>query len=189
MTAGEELLEVLGAGRLTTAYGDEHVDVDRELWITALTAARDRVGCRWLDWLGAYEDARPGETAGVPVVVVRLWSRARAEGALVRTALDPADPRLPTATGVFAGAGWHEREVAEMYGIRFDGHPDPRRLLLPDFHEGTPMRKSTSLMARSARPWPGSVEPDDGAGRRARRSPSPPGSSSRRAARREPRRP
>jgi NADH-quinone oxidoreductase subunit C len=170
MTAGEDLVAALGAGQLVSAYGDEHVDISRDLWVAALLAARDDVGCRWLDWLGAYEDG-----PDVPMVVARVWSLERREGVLVRTSLDAADPRLPTATGVFAGASWHEREAAEMYGITFDGHPDPRRLLLPEAFEGHPMRKDTLLMARSARPWPGSVEPDDAGGRRARRRPEPPG--------------
>ena len=176
MSAGERLLAALGSGRLVPAYGDEHVDVDRSGWVEALRVARDEVGCRWLDWLGAYEDGRPGESEVSPVVVVRLWSVERREAVLIRTALDPDDPRLPTATGVFAGAAWHEREATEMYGITFDGHPDPRRLLLPDAFEGNPLRKSAALLARSARPWPGSVEPDGAeTGRRARRRPTPPG--------------
>jgi NADH-quinone oxidoreductase subunit C len=178
VTPGEELVAALGEGTLVSAYGDEHVDVQRERWVEALLAARDRLGCRWLDWLGAYEDGRPGPRAGdtVPVVVARVWSLERRAGVLVRTSLDPADARLQTATGVYAGAAWHEREVAEMYGIAFDGHPDPRRLLLPDTFEGHPMRKDALLMARSARPWPGSVEPDEaGGGRRVRRPPTPRG--------------
>jgi NADH-quinone oxidoreductase subunit C len=176
VTAEAELVALLGTGTLVSAYGDEHVDVPRERWLDALLAARDGVGCRWLDWLGAYEDGRPGASAvPIPTVVARLWSLERRVGVLVRTALDPVDPRLPSATGVFAGASWHEREVAEMYGVTFDGHPDPRRLLLPETFEGHPMRKDTLLMARSARPWPGSVEPDDAGGRKARRRPEPPG--------------
>jgi NADH-quinone oxidoreductase subunit C len=177
MTAAEQLVAVLGAGAVRSAYGDEHVDVDRLAWLDALRVARDDLGCRWLDWLGAYEDGRPA-AGGVttPMVVARLWSVERREGVLIRTTLQADDPRLPTATGTFAGAAWHERETTEMYGITFDGHPDPRRLLLPDAFEGQPLRKSTALVARSARPWPGSVEPDAGeTGRRARRRPSPPG--------------
>jgi NADH-quinone oxidoreductase subunit C len=171
MTLGEELVSALGACTLVSAYGDEHVDVPPERWVDALLVARDGVGCRWLDWLGGYEDDRPGEPA--VRVVARVWSLERRAGLLLRTS--PHDAHLPTATGVFAGASWHEREVAEMYGVTFDGHPDPRRLLLPDTFEGHPMRKASLLMARSARPWPGAVEPDAAGGRRARRPPTPPG--------------
>jgi NADH-quinone oxidoreductase subunit C len=173
VTPGQRLVAELGVGSPATAYGDEHVDVPVERWVDALTAARDVLGFRWLDFIAAYEDGRPGEQM-TPVVVARLWSLDDREAVILRTSLEPAAPALTTATGVYAGARWHEREVMEMFGITFEGHPDPRPLLLADSFEGHPMRKAEPLMARSARPWPGAVEPDD-AGRRARRRLTPPG--------------
>ena len=65
------------------------------------------------------------------------------------------DPKVPTAIGVYAGADWYERETAELFGIVFVGHPQLRRLLLPDFFEGYPMRKDFQLRARVEKPWPG----------------------------------
>jgi NADH-quinone oxidoreductase subunit C len=65
------------------------------------------------------------------------------------------EPRLPTATTVYAGADWHERETWELFGIVFAGHPRLRRLLLPDWQEGFPMRKDYVLRARVEKPWPG----------------------------------
>jgi NADH-quinone oxidoreductase subunit C len=65
------------------------------------------------------------------------------------------NPRLPTAMTVFAGADWHERETWELFGIVFAGHPRLRRLLLPDWQEGFPMRKDEVLRARVEKPWPG----------------------------------
>ncbi len=65
------------------------------------------------------------------------------------------NPRLPTATTVFGGADWHERETWELFGIVFVGHPRLRRLLLPDWQEGFPMRKDYVLSARVEKPWPG----------------------------------
>jgi Ni,Fe-hydrogenase III component G len=53
-----------------------------------------------------------------------------------------SDPRLPSITPVMPGAGWVEREITEMFGVRFEGHPKPGRLLLPDgWPRAAPMRK------------------------------------------------
>jgi NADH-quinone oxidoreductase subunit C len=57
----------------------------------------------------------------------------------VRLAAD--DARVQTVSGVWPGANWLEREVWDLFGIAFDGHPDPRRLLMPEDWEGYPLRK------------------------------------------------
>ena len=65
---------------------------------------------------------------------------------------------VPTVQGVWSGAGWPEREVWDMFGIRFEGHPDLRRLLLYEEFEGHPLRKDFPLLSRVVKPWPGLVD-------------------------------
>ena len=68
------------------------------------------------------------------------------------------DMVAPTWTEHYPGANWHEREVWEMFGITFTGHPGLRPLYLPGDFEGHPMRKDFPLLARLVKPWPGIVD-------------------------------
>jgi NADH-quinone oxidoreductase subunit C len=65
---------------------------------------------------------------------------------------------MPTWTHLYSGANWHEREVREMFGIDFVGHPDPRNIYLPVDFEGFPLRKDFPLLSRVVKPWPGVVD-------------------------------
>jgi NADH-quinone oxidoreductase subunit C len=79
-------------------------------------------------------------------VVYHLFSTDKKHNLTVKTALANDDLTLDTATTVWKAANWLERETAEMFGIRFNGHPDPRTLLMPeDMTDTFPLRKSHPL--------------------------------------------
>lgn len=59
----------------------------------------------------------------------------------LKVILDHDEPRVASLTPVWAGMNWHEREQFDLLGIQFEGHPDLRRILLPDDWEGHPLRK------------------------------------------------
>lgn len=62
----------------------------------------------------------------------------------LKVRLDGEEPHVPSVTGVWPGANWHEREVFDLMGIRFDGHPDPRRIFMPEDFLGFPLRKDAA---------------------------------------------
>jgi NADH-quinone oxidoreductase subunit C len=63
----------------------------------------------------------------------------------LRVPLDGNAPTMPSLVGVYANANWFERELWDMFGIRFDGHPDLRRIVMPYDWEGYPLRKDYPL--------------------------------------------
>ncbi len=74
--------------------------------------------------------------------VYHLYSVPKNHKAVVKVKLPREDaPTCPSVCSVWAGANWHERETYDMYGIVYEGHPDHRRILLPEDWPGHPMRK------------------------------------------------
>lgn len=74
-------------------------------------------------------------------VVYALLNMDSGERLIVKTPLNPPELELPTVTTLWMGADWMEREVYDMYGIVFAGHPDLRRILMPDEFTAYPLRK------------------------------------------------
>jgi len=155
------------------AYGQLTVDVPAAFWVEAVAFARDQLGCTFFDWLTAVDELAEGFA-----LVTHLWSVEQRHHVLLRTRVPLADPRLPTITGLFRGANWHERETYEMFGVVFTGHPNLVPLLLPEGFEGHPLRKEFVLAARAAKAWPGGKDPgesDHGGAAPSRRRMQPPG--------------
>lgn len=96
-------------------------------------------------------------------VVYVLRAAKRRAKLIVKTRVSAEDPRLRSATLLWRAADWAEREVWDMFGIRFDGHPNLRRILMYEPFEGHPLRKSYAYDRRQplveerdpiANPWP-----------------------------------
>ncbi len=173
--------------RVLVEFGTVRVDVARADWRPAVEAAATRLGCRFFDWLTAVDELDDGFA-----LVCHLAALPAGDDPLrrllVRTSVPRDDPVVASVAGVFAGAAWHEREVREMFGVRFAGHGAAADgLLLPAGFEGHPLRKDFVLASRAAVGWPGAKEPGesdaslaarsagDAPGRAGRRRSRPPG--------------
>lgn len=74
-------------------------------------------------------------------VVYRFFFPTKPLQVVIHTQVPKSNPVLPSLTGLYKGCLWAERETAEMFGLTFVGHPDPRHLLLPEDWQGYPLRK------------------------------------------------
>jgi NADH-quinone oxidoreductase subunit C len=74
-----------------------------------------------------------------------LYSMAHKHRLRVKVGLPEEDPRVPSVSGLFPTAMFQEREVFDLFGVSFDGHPDLRRILMPEGWDGHPLRKTEEL--------------------------------------------
>jgi NADH-quinone oxidoreductase subunit C len=93
-----------------------------------------------------YPDAK--DRYGVIYVLVNTTTGLRM---VVKTFVNDPEPRLPTVYPLWKGADWMEREVYDMYGVVFDGHPDLRRILMPEEFTAFPLRKDYPMRGRGER--------------------------------------
>lgn len=73
--------------------------------------------------------------------VYHLFSVKHRHECGVKVMLDRSDPKVASVTDLWPAANWHEREAFDLLGIVYEGHPNPKRILLPDDWEGHPLRK------------------------------------------------
>lgn len=84
-------------------------------------------------------------------LVYLLANTATNQRVTVRTFVNDPDPEVPSAVPLWEGANWLEREVWDLFGIRFRGHPDLRRIVLPEEFTSHPLRKDYPLQGRGER--------------------------------------
>ncbi len=84
-------------------------------------------------------------------VVYCLLNTATGERVVLKTHVNDPNPALPSVYALWKGADWLEREVFDMFGINFEGHPDLRRILMPDEYTAYPLRKDYPLQGRGER--------------------------------------
>lgn len=133
--------------------GQWWADLPRERVLEALRLLRDdkSLGYAFLDDVTATD--HPEEELRFRVVW-NLTSFARRDRFRLRTRCGEEDPRVPSATPLFATADWLERECYDMFGVLFEGHPDLRRILMPDTFDAFPLRKEFPMEGqRSDREW------------------------------------
>jgi NADH-quinone oxidoreductase subunit C len=143
----------VGEGALTTsAFRDNfRLHVGGERVYAVLEALKTEHGFDLLAELGGadylhYPGAR--DRYGVWYVLVNT---ATGQRLVVKTFANDPEPKLPSVFGLWKGADWLEREVYDMYGVVFEGHPDLRRILMPDEFTAHPLRKDYPLRGKGER--------------------------------------
>ena len=79
-------------------------------------------------------------------VIYNLYSLKNKFRLRLKVRVDESDLNVPTVTGIWPAANWNERETYDMFGIQFTGHPDHRRIYMPEDFEHYPLRKDFPLM-------------------------------------------
>lgn len=157
MTAQEainKLKEVAGNGSISTSEfrDNTRVHVSNDILMKVLTCLKNDCGFDFLvditaiDYMGY-----PTATTDRFAVVYSLLNTSDGSRIIVKTMVNDPDPVLPSSYSLWKGADWPEREVYDMYGIRFEGHPDLRRILMPQEFTSYPLRKDYPLRGMGER--------------------------------------
>jgi len=129
---------------VVVAREEATVVVGRDELLGALAWLRDEPRLR-LDALSSVTATHWPDRDPAFWVVYELRSTALVQRLRVKVAVREDDQHVPTVTGLFPTANWHERETFDLYGLVFDGHPDLTRIVLPADWDGYPLRKDEPL--------------------------------------------
>jgi len=131
-----------GIGEASTYLGQNYMVVDRSLIPEILQVLRDQEQFDYCVDITAVH--YPSREKPFEVVWI-LYSFARNERIRVKTLIADGEA-LPSSVPIWATANWIEREVYDMFGIHFEGHPDLKRILLPEGWKGHPLRKEYGII-------------------------------------------
>ncbi len=140
-------------------HGQVGVVVKRERIVDILRWLRDSPETKmdhFMDLCGVDNKTRQGKNLQRLEVVYNLYSISLRHSIRIRAQVPEDDACIDTVTPLWCGADWHERECFDLLGISFTGHPDMRRILLPDDWVGHPLRKEYPLKGREE--WAGLEE-------------------------------
>ena len=152
MSATEQIQNKFGAAILATHdfRGDETIVVRRESLPEVLRTLKEdpELDFNVLMDLSAVDYQAFGEPRARFEVVYHLYSLRKAERLRVKVPVEERDCTVPSATTIWPAADWYEREVWDMFGIRFEGHPDLTRILMYEEFVGHPLRKDYPVNKR-----------------------------------------
>jgi len=153
----EDLKQAFGDSLLSTGMSydmpvveigvDKHVDIPKWLKESEKWAFDHFIDCTAIDFMKKFEDHRFE-------VVVHLRSMKHNIKIRIKTHVAGDKPSIPTISKVWAGATWAEREVFDMFGISFKGHPRMTRILNPDDFDGNPLRKDFPVKGKHRGSFP-----------------------------------
>ena len=158
----DELKQEFGEHNLTLQKTQDElptVYVPREKIDSVLRFLKDKVSrpYKMLYDLTAIDERNRQHREGLPegefTVVYHLLSFERNSDVRIKVALQGEYPSVKSAANIWANANWYEREVYDMFGIKFDGHPNLRRILMPQTWQGHPLRKDHPARATEMGPF------------------------------------
>jgi NADH-quinone oxidoreductase subunit C len=136
-TFGDAVLDV-------TLYANEHtVRVEKSRLVDIARYLKAEQGFTYFVDMGGIDRFTDEDRFEVFYSLVNI---ARGQRLRLKLRVDEDDPTVPSLTGVYRAANWNEREAYDMFGLHFEGHPDLRRMFLPEDFEYFPLRKEFPLL-------------------------------------------